>query len=80
MGLVDTPGKGRKPGRPAKGFRKDDLLAVRLEDDLSVQIEDYLNFLGSDPAYQGLSVTRADAVRRLLMIGLDEEKKRMSKK
>ena len=78
MGLMDTPGKPRKPGRPSKGFRKDDLLAVRLEDELSLEIEAYLKFLESDPAYQGLNVTRADAVRRLLLLGLEVEKGRMA--
>ena len=69
----------RKRGRPSKGFRKDDLLAVRLEDELSSQIDAYLKFLESDSAYQDLGVTRADAVRRLLVLGPEAEKKRMKK-
>ena len=79
MSTPETPNNPRKRGRPSKGFRKDDLLAVRLEDDLSSQIEAYLNFLETDPAYQGLDVTRADAVRRLLVLGLAVEKERMKK-
>ena len=75
-GLLNTPGQGRGRGRPVKGIRNWGL-GRKLEDDLSDQIDQYLKFLETDPAYKGLGVSKADAIRRLIMLGLEAEKGRM---
>ncbi len=66
--------ENRKRGRP----RKDevmDTLAVRLPDDVVEQIDHYVQMLQKE--MPGFNVTRADAVRQLLIVGLREEGRRL---
>ncbi len=66
--------ENRKRGRP----RKDevmDTLAVRLPDDVVEQIDHYVQMLQEE--MPGFKVTRADAVRQLLIVGLREESRRL---
>ncbi len=77
MALLNTPGQGRGRGRPVKGDKKSGVLAVRLADDLTDQIDQYLKFLETDPAYKGRGVTKADAIRRVIVLGREAEKGRM---
>ena len=70
MALLNTPGQGRGRGRPVKGDKKSGVLAVRLEDDLSDQIDQYLKFLETDPAYKGLGVSKADHYHSRKMRGI----------
>ena len=70
MSLLETP----KRGRPRKESVMD-TLAVRLPDDLVKQIDAYVDRLQDQ--LPGLNVTRADAIRQLLAIGLREETARL---
>ena len=70
MSLLETP----KRGRPRKESVMD-TLAVRLPDDLVKQIDTYVDRLQDQ--LPGLNVTRADAIRQLLAIGLREETARL---
>jgi len=70
MSLLETP----KRGRPKKESVMD-TLAVRLPDDLVKQIDTYVDRLQCQ--LPGLNVTRADAIRQLLAIGLREETARL---
>ena len=70
MSLLETP----KRGRPRKKETMD-TLAVRLPDDLVEQIDRYVANLQEQ--LPGLSVTRADAIRQLLAVGLRAENKRL---
>ena len=70
MSLLETP----KRGRPRKESVMD-TLAVRLPDDLVKQIDTYVDRLQDQ--LPGLNVTRADAIRQLLAIGLREETVRL---
>lgn len=70
MSLLETP----KRGRPKKESVMD-TLAVRLPGDLVKQIDAYVDRLQDQ--LPGLNVTRADAIRQLLAIGLREETARL---
>ena len=70
MGLI--PKKCR--GRPRK-IETMDTLAVRLPDDLVERIEKYCERLKAD--LPGFNVSRADAVRQLLTIGIQAEETRL---
>jgi hypothetical protein len=72
MGLLETP----KRGRPKKDTTMD-TLAVRLPDDLVGQIDAYVARLQDD--LPGLNITRADAIRQLLVSGLKAENGRWEK-
>ncbi len=72
MSLLET----RKRGRPKKEAVMD-TLAVRLPDDLVSQIDTYVVRLQEQ--LPGLNVTRADAIRQLLAIGLRAEGERLDK-
>jgi hypothetical protein len=74
MAPISRPGKR---GKPAQKNSKDEVLAVRLDNDVTDEIDAYVEALRGDSAYTGLSVSRADAVRRLLALGLLSEKARM---
>ncbi len=66
--------EARKRGRP----RKDDVmdtLGVRLPDNLVAELDKYVERLQVD--LPGLNITRADAVRQLLAVGIKTEKKRL---
>ena len=71
MGLLETP----RRGRPKKDSVMD-TLAVRLPDDLVDQVDQYMEQLRAD--LPGLNISRADAIRQLLAVGLKAEKARMS--
>jgi hypothetical protein len=70
MSLLET----RKRGRPKKDATMD-TLAVRLPDDLVEQIDTYVASLQEQ--LPGLNVTRADAIRQLLAVGLKTETARL---
>lgn len=70
MNLLET----RKRGRPKKDTTMD-TLAVRLPDDLVGQIDTYVASLQEQ--LPGLNVTRADAIRQLLAVGLKAETTRL---
>ena len=70
MSLLETP----KRGRPKKESVMD-TLAVRLPGDLVKKIDAYVDRLQDQ--LPGLNVTRADAIRQLLAIGLREETARL---
>ncbi len=70
MSLLET----RKRGRPKKETVMD-TLAIRLPDDLVEQLNKYVERLQED--LPGLNITRADAVRQLLAVGLKAEKERL---
>ena len=72
MSLLET----RKRGRPKKDSTMD-TLAVRLPDDLVSQIDTYVDRLQEQ--LPGLNITRADAIRQLLAIGLRAEGERLDK-
>jgi hypothetical protein len=72
MSLLET----RKRGRPKKDVTMD-TLAVRLPDDLVSQIDTYVSRLQEQ--LPGLNITRADAIRQLLAIGLRAEGERLDK-
>ncbi|WP_159089246.1 hypothetical protein [Tateyamaria sp. Alg231-49] len=54
-----------------------DTLAVRLPEDIVSKIDKYMAELQEQ--FPGLTVTRADAVRQLLIAGLKAEKSKRSK-
>jgi predicted transcriptional regulator len=70
MSLLET----RKRGRPKKETVMD-TLAIRLPDDLVEQLDKYVERLQED--LPGLNITRADAIRQLLAVGLKTEKERL---
>ena len=57
----------RKRGRPKKESVME-TLAVRLPYEIILQIDVYVNEIKNQ--FQGMNVTRADAIRRLINIGL----------
>ena len=61
----------RKRGRPKKESVME-TLAVRLPYEIILQIDVYVNEIKSQ--FQGMNVTRADAIRRLINIGLEKNK------
>ena len=67
----------KKPrGRPRKNETMD-TLAVRLPDDLVARVEKHIKTLRAQ--LPGLNVSRADAIRQLLIIGLEAEEGRLKK-
>lgn len=72
MPLLETP----KRGRPKKDAVME-TLAVRLPDNLVVQIDAYVRRLKDQ--LPGLNITRADAIRQLLAVGLGAENERLDK-
>ena len=65
----------KKPrGRPRKADVMD-TLAVRLPDDLVERVDKYIDHLRDE--LPGLNISRADAIRQLLMVGLREEERRL---
>ena len=67
----------KKPrGRPRKSETMD-TLAVRLPDDLVERVENYIEALQAQ--LPGINVTRADAIRQLLIVGLNTEEERIRK-
>ena len=73
MGLLETP----RRGRPKKDSVMD-TLAIRLPDDLVEQIDDYVQRLQTD--LPGFNISRADAIRQLLAVGIRAENERMPDK
>jgi hypothetical protein len=72
MPLLETP----KRGRP-KQTHVMDTLSARLPNELVAQIDRYADRLKSQ--LPGLNVTRADAIRQLLAMGLKVEMERLDK-
>jgi hypothetical protein len=70
MSVLETP----RRGRPRKAAVMD-TLAVRLPDDLVGEIDDYVERLQHQ--LPGLTISRADAIRQLLAVGLRTENERL---
>ena len=64
----------KKRGRPKK-LETMDALAVRIPDNLVERIDRYSNYLITD--LPGLNISRADAIRQLITVGLQEEEMRL---
>jgi hypothetical protein len=71
MEMLDSP----KRGRPKKDAVMESL-AVRLPDELVTQIDTYAVRLQDQ--LPGLSISRADAIRQLLTVGLKVEIERLN--
>ena len=72
MTILDSPRRGRP--------KKDNVMgsvAVRLSENLLKEIDVYLNSLSEQ--LPGLSISRADAIRQLIAVGLRSEKMRFEK-
>ena len=67
----------KKRGRPRKETSMDVVLTIRVAKDISDDITVYTEVLSHDLAYMGLDVTKASAIRRLITVGLVEERKRL---
>ena len=52
-------------------------VAVRLSEELLVEVDEYLQSLSEQ--LPGLSISRADAIRQLIAVGLKAEKARLQK-
>ena len=64
----------KKRGRPKKPETME-ALAVRIPDNLVERIDRYSDHLITD--LPGLNISRADAIRQLITVGLREEEKRL---
>jgi hypothetical protein len=71
MKVLDSP----KRGRPRKEEVMESL-ALRVPNALIGQIDEYLEVLREQ--LPGLSISKADAVRQLIAVGLREEKLRLN--
>ena len=70
MTILDSPRRGRP--------KKDNVMgavALRLPDALVEEIDSYLLNLSNQ--LPGLNISRADAIRQLIAVGLREEKERL---
>ena len=73
MALLDSPKRGRPKKDDAMGA-----LALRLPQTLVEEIDAYSAALQEQ--LPGLNITRADAVRQLIAMGLKVEQERLNKK
>ena len=71
--VFDHPGRGR----PKKESTMDSL-SLRVPEELAGQIDEYTAQLQDELPL--LSISRADAIRQLIAVGLREEKKRTKRK
>lgn len=71
MAILDSP----RRGRPKKESTMD-AIALRLPQELADEIDLYLSALREQ--LPGLNITRADAFRQLLSVGLKTEKARLA--
>jgi len=71
--IFDHPGRGR----PKKESTMDSL-SLRVPDKLAEQIDDYAARLQEELPL--LSISRADAIRQLIAVGIQQEQKRLKYK
>ena len=71
--VLEPPGRGR----PKKEFTMD-ALSLRVPDELAGKIDDYTARLQDELPL--LSISRADAIRQLIAVGLRQEQKRLKYK
>ena len=69
MPVLDSPRRGRPKKDSVMGS-----VAVRLSEELLVEVDEYLKSLSEQ--LPGLSISRADAIRQLIAVGLRTEKAR----
>ena len=69
MPILDSPRRGRPKKDSVMGS-----VAVRLSEELLEEVDEYLSVLSEQ--LPGLSISRADAIRQLIAVGLRAEKKR----
>ncbi len=72
MKILDGPSRGR----PRKDTTMSSM-AIRLPDDLMAEIDDYQATL--QQALPGISLSRSDAIRQLIAVGLRQENERLGK-
>ena len=72
MPVLDSPRRGRPKKDSVMGS-----VAVRLSEELLVEVDEYLQSLSEQ--LPGLSISRADAIRQLIAVGLKAEKARLQK-
>jgi len=70
MPVLDSPKRGRPKKDSVMGS-----VAVRLSEELLEEVDEYLSVLREQ--LPGLSISRADAIRQLIAIGLRSEKMRL---
>ncbi len=70
--ILDGPGRGR----PKKDTTMNSM-AIRLPDDLVAEIDEYQASL--QQALPGFSLSRSDAIRQLIAVGLRHENSRLGK-
>jgi metal-responsive CopG/Arc/MetJ family transcriptional regulator len=69
MPILDSPRRGRPKKDSVMGS-----VAVRLSEELLEEVDEYLSVLSEQ--LPGLSISRADAIRQLIAVGLRSEKTR----
>lgn len=70
MPILDSPRRGRPKKDSVMGS-----VAVRLSEELLEEVDEYLSVLSEQ--LPGLSISRADAIRQLIAVGLRTEKTRL---
>ena len=70
MPVLDSPRRGRPKKDSVMGS-----VAVRLSEELLEEVDEYLSVLSEQ--LPGLSISRADAIRQLIAVGLRTEKTRL---
>jgi hypothetical protein len=72
MPVLDSPKRGRPKKDSVMGS-----VAVRLSEELLEEVDEYLSVLSEQ--LPGLSISRADAIRQLIAVGLKAEQARLQK-
>ena len=72
MTILDGPRRGRPKKATVMGS-----VAVRLSEELLDEVDEYLRSLSEQ--LPGLSISRADAIRQLIAVGLKAEQARLQK-
>lgn len=72
MPVLDSPRRGRPKKDSVMGS-----VAVRLSEELLEEVDEYLSVLSEQ--LPGLSISRADAIRQLIAVGLKTEQARLQK-
>ena len=70
MPVLDSSRRGRPKKDSVRGS-----VAVRLSEELLEEVDEYLSVLSEQ--LPGLSISRADAIRQLIAVGLRTEKTRL---
>ena len=72
MPILDSPRRGRPKKDAVMGS-----VAVRLSEELLEEVDEYLSVLSKQ--LPGLSISRADAIRQLIAVGLRSENTRLQR-